>query len=286
LKVLGERGGVEDVERQLLEVSRKGAERTKAASTARKAVTRQLRQAVSKETAELRAQAALQPPRVTGGKGVLIPMENEQLGKTLESEDRLPAMIGDRPVRAVNGAADQATQFFGNGFYQDMNRMHVILESNGNQARIGTTSTSDPTEGEKRAAKLAGIERLVEFVGDEALAARVSCLINQKLFAPMARGLEDPNGPIHLADGTRGQIQPVRGTLRRSFTLSKTGDGEITVHVEQDYAARAVTTPPDSIRELDGKQSYLRTSFDFSITRDAVRATSPVTYDFRLVEAG
>ncbi len=286
LKVLGERGGVEEVERQLREVSRAGPERTKAASTARTAVTRQLHQAVSKETAELRAQAALQKqPRVTGGQGVLIPMENEQLGETLETEDRLPATIGDRPVRVVNGAADQATQFFGEGFYQDMNRMHVILESDGNQTRIGTTSTPNPTEDEKHAAKLEGIERLVEFVGDEALAARVSRLINQKLFAPIARGLQDPEGPIHLADGTRGQIQAVRGTLRRSFTLSKTGDGEISVRVEQNYPARAMSTPPDSIRVLDGEQSHLRTSFDFSITRDAVRARSPVTYDFRLVEA-
>jgi hypothetical protein len=287
LKVLGERGGVEDVERQLLEVSRQGAERTKAASTARTAVTRQLHQAVSKETVELRARAELEKqPRVAGGDGVLIPMQNEQLGKTLETEDPRRAMIGDRPVRVVNGAADQATQFFGNGFYQDMNRMHVILESNGAQTRIGTTSTPNPTEDEKRAAKLEGIERLVEFVGDEVLAARVSRLINQKLFAPVAEGLEAAEGPIHLADGTRGQILPVPGTARRSFTLSRTGDGEISVRVEQDYAARAVTTPPHSIRELDGEQSYLRTSFEFSITRDAVRARSPVTYDFRLVEAG
>jgi hypothetical protein len=100
----------------------------------------------------------------------------------------------------------------------------------------------------------------------------------------MSLGLEDPNGPVKLADGTHGQIQAVRGTLRRSISLSKTGEGEIRVHVAQTYAARAMTTP-DSIRELDGERSHVRMSFDFSITRDAVRATSPVVYDFRLTEA-
>ena len=44
-------------------------------------------------------------------------------------------------------------------------------------------------------------------------------------------------------------------------------------------------TTPDSTRELDGERSHLRMSYDFSITRDSVRVTSPVTYDFRLAEA-
>jgi hypothetical protein len=272
LKTLGERGGVENVDRQLRDVSRRGAERTKAASGAIAVVGSRLDKAV-----------AQRPAPISEGKGTMIPAEDEQLRKTLQEEDRIRAFNGEQPVREVKGSAREATEFFGDGFYQDMNRMHVMLANDGTQTRIGMAASSDPTDGEKDAAKLQGLERLVEFVGDDALAARVTRLVGQKLFAPMSVGLEDPNGPIRLADGTHGQIQSVRGSLNRSVVLTKTGDGEIGVHVEQSYAARAMSTP-QSIRELDGERSHLRMSFDFSITRDSVRATSPVSYDFRLAE--
>jgi hypothetical protein len=288
LKTLGERGGVENVERQLGDLGRRGAERTKAASGAIAVVGSRLDKAAAQELrqAQLRIASQKPPPQVSEGEGILIPAENEQLSTTLQKEDTVPATRGEQPVREVKGSTGKATEFFGNGFYHDMDRMHVTLAGERTQTRIGMVAPSDlePTEEEKEGAKLEGLERLVEFVGDEALAARVTRLISQKLFAPMSLRLQDPNGPVQLADGTHGQIQAVPGSVHRSVSLSKTSEGEIRVHVAQSYAARAMTTP-DSIRELDGARSFVRMSFDFSITRDTVRATSPVAYDFRLAEA-
>jgi hypothetical protein len=277
LKTLGERGGIADVDEQLGVLNRKGPERTKAASGAIAMVRNRVNQAIAKKLEGTQSRPAARES--TEGEGTLLRVDDENLQSTLQSEDRVPATQGGQPVR-------QTTEVFGDGFYQDMDRMHVVLASDGGETRIGTVAPTDhePTEEEKDAAKLDGLDRLVEFVGDEALAARITRLIGQKLFAPMSRQLETPNSPIRLADGTHGQIQPVKGSLQRSFTLSKTSDGEIRVHVEQNYAARAMTTP-DSVRELDGKRSYVKMGFDFSITRDVVRATSPVTYDFQLVEA-
>ncbi|HLA73561.1 MAG TPA: hypothetical protein VK624_18795 [Steroidobacteraceae bacterium] len=281
LKTLGERGGVENVEQQLRDSSRMGAERTKAASGAIAVVGSRLDRAVAQELI-----VAQKPPQVSAGEGILIPIDDEQLRTSLQEEDRVPATRGELPVREVKGSSGEAAEFFGNGFYQDMNRMHIMLAGDRTQTRIGMVAPSDlePTEAEKEAARLEGLERLVEFVGDETLAARVTRLIGQNLFAPMSLALEKPDGPVKLADGTHGQIQPVRGSQHRSISLAKTDAGEIHVHVAQSYPARAMTTP-DSIRELDGKRSYVRMSFDFSITRDTARATSPVTYDFRLAEA-
>ncbi len=234
-----------------------------------------------------RVQAALlKSLGVTEGKGLLIPMEDAALRATLEAEDRLPALEGGRPVRELKGPAGQAAVFFGNDFYQDMPRMHVVLESNGNRTRIGTTPTSNATEDEILAAKRDGIERLVEFVGDEALAARVSRFLSQGMFAPMNDRLVQSASPIQLADGTRGLIHPAPGAAtRKAFTLSKTAEGEVSVRVEQDCASAGRMTTPMFIRSLDPARSYIRMGFDFRITREAVRATSPVTYDFRLVEA-
>ncbi|WP_129781743.1 hypothetical protein [Peristeroidobacter soli] len=287
LQALGKRGGVENVEQQVRDASGKGAERTKAASSARAVVGSRVDAAAAKELKELQLRAtALNRSRVSEGEGILIPADDEQLRETLQKEDRIPARQGQQPLRSVTKSGDAATEFFGNGFYQDVNRMHVILQTEATQARIGTVAPSDrtPTEEEKHAAKLEGLERLVEFVGDEALAARVTRLVSQKLFVPMSLALEDPNCPVQLPDGTHGQVLPVEANDQRTCTLSKTSDGEISVHVEQNYAARAVATP-DGVRELDAEHSHLRMSYDFSITRDDVRATSPVTYDFRFAEA-
>jgi hypothetical protein len=221
---------------------------------------------------------------VTEGKGVLLPMEDDALRNTLEAADTLPALVGDKLVREVKGPTGEPAPFFGNDFYQDMQRMQMLLDSDGVPTRIGTTPTPDPTEDEKHTARLDGIERLIAFVGDDALAARVSRFLSQKLFAPMSAALDNPDSPIQLADGTRGQILPARGALRRALTVSKTGEGEIRVRVEQDYAARMMATPRFN-HDLDSKRSYLRMSFDFSITRDAVTARSAVAYDFRIAQA-
>lgn len=263
LKTLGERGGVANVEQQLDDAARKGPERTRAASGAIAVVGRRLNDAVAKQLRDVELTTAANRAAPTSeGEGILISARDEKLKKTLETE---------------NPEQD---------FYEDMDRMHVVLEDSRGSTRIGSLPPSDlePTEEDKHAAKQDGLKRLTEFVGDEALAKRVMRLIGQKLFSPMSTALKNPDCPIHLADGTRGQIQGVPGSQRRSFTLSKTSDGEINVHVELRFAAKTMTSPPDSIRELDRERSHVKMEYDFSITGDAVRATSPVSYDFRLVE--
>jgi hypothetical protein len=221
---------------------------------------------------------------ITAGKGVLIAMEDQKLQEILQKPDTLPALFGNRPVREAKGRSDAPRSFFADGFYQDMHRMHVVLGSGASGTRFGVPAETEPTDDDLHAAKLDGLERLVEFTGDEAMAARVSHFVNQKLFAPMSQALQAANSPIALADGTRGQILPARNAARKTVTLSKTEDGAIQVHVEQHYAARGMLNPSVN-RDLDPQRSYLRMSYGFSITADVVKATSPVTYDFRMAQA-
>lgn len=216
--------------------------------------------------------AADMESRTTSGSGTLIPVTDEALLQRLATEDTLLAEFG----------ADMPASPMANDFYQDMHRMQVVLGSGENGKRIGMPTTPEPTDDDLHAAKLDGFEQLVEFVGDAALAARVSRFINQKLFGPMNAALAGANSPIALADGTRGSTLPAARSL--SVTLSKTATGDIQVHVEQRDKVRALSTA-DGPRELDPQRSYVNMSFDFAITPHAIQATSPVTYDFRFAEA-
>lgn len=228
---------------------------------------------------------------VVGGRGDFSGIP--EIKAKLNRPDRAPAeALSNHPLSNGGTVSSQ--------FWNDLDRSDISLKhEDGKSAPLldatrlpqlaEDASNKEKVEYFKRVdqEKVAACEELHRFVGDAALAERVTQLVHQGVHAPFLDAAQEGKVDIRLPDGTPGFLgRPKIGNSAGSFAISKEGDGVIRVDAGYSVSSATYFFAQGNDHKLDSNHSHMHFNYSMRITSDAVTLIDPATFEYELLDRG